>query len=517
MSSAAEQQRIAWDRFKRDPVFAAKFWTIKHPKGARPWDLYPAQEEILDSWGSGDNHIHLKARQIGFSTTVGFFAFWMAVTRPESSILLLSRGEREAQELLEKVKFGLDRLTPFVQAKVPTVSVRTLSKIAFSNGSEILSLPSASDPARGYTGSLVVVDEWAFLPNPEESWASIQPVADIGGQIIGLSTANGMGNFFHTLWERATHGDSTFIPMFYPWNAVPVRDQDWYERQQKDLLGWQLHQEYPTTPEEAFIKSGATVFSPDDIRLLKTRPPKRYRIQENWTKSPGIRRHDDGELSIWKLPEENGVYVVGADPAEGLIHGDFSSAHVLDATDGSLCATWHGRIAADIFGEILHNIGILYNEALVCVEANNHGLTTLTALRRPGYPRIYKQRQHNRVTNSNPTEYGFKTSRASKPLLIDDLGAYLRENPDMPCEETIRELITYVRDSRGQMSGSPHDDRVISLALAVHMLQFAYIPEYKQEVDDTGTLDWWARHLDVEPPADYLGTPVQPFGRTRLS
>ena len=508
---------LAWKKFQKDPVFAAKFWTIKHPKGARQWETYDAQEEILASWATGENHIHLKARQIGFSTTVGFFAWWVAVTQAEASILLLSRGEREAQELLEKVKFGIDRLTPFIKSKAPEISTRTLSKIAFSNGSEILSLPSASDPARGYTGRLVVVDEWAFLPNPEESWASIQPVADIGGQIIGLSTANGMGNFFHTLWERATHGDSTFTPMFYAWDTVPGRDEEWYERQKKDLLGWQLHQEYPSSPEEAFIKSGATVFSPEDLRKLETRAPKRYRIMENWSQSPTVRRHDDGELAIWRQPEPDGIYVVGADPAEGLIHGDFSSVHVLDAKDGGLAATWHGRIAADVFGEILHNVGTHYNKALICVEANNHGLTTITALRRTGYNRIFRQRQLNRVNQGNPQEFGFKTSRVTKPLLIDDLGSHLRDQPDMPCEETIRELITYVRDARGQMSGSPHDDRVISLALAVHMLQFTHVPEYKQEVDDTGTLDWWARKLETEPPADYLGTPIAPLRRTPLN
>lgn len=68
-------------------------------------------------------------------------------------------------------------------------------RMGFDNGSLITSMPSASDPARGESASLIVVDEWAFLPNPEEAWASIEPVADIGGRIIGLSTANGSGNF----------------------------------------------------------------------------------------------------------------------------------------------------------------------------------------------------------------------------------------------------------------------------------------------------------------------------------
>ena len=48
------------------------------------------------------------------------------------------------------------------------------------------------------------------LPNPEEAWASIEPVADVGGRIIGLSTANGSGNFFHQLWTGSTAGNNKF-------------------------------------------------------------------------------------------------------------------------------------------------------------------------------------------------------------------------------------------------------------------------------------------------------------------
>ena len=126
-------------------------------------------------------------------------------------------------------------------------------------------MPSASDPARGESATLVVVDEWAFLPNPEEAWASIEPVADVGGRIIGLSTANGSGNFFHELWVGAETGNNRFEPMFFPWSASEDRDESWYQsKKEQSMLSWQLAQEYPSsTPEEAFIKSGNPVFDLD--------------------------------------------------------------------------------------------------------------------------------------------------------------------------------------------------------------------------------------------------------------
>jgi hypothetical protein len=130
-------------------------------------------------------------------------------------------------------------------------------------------MPSASDPARGESASLVVVDEWAFLPNPEEAWASIEPVADVGGRIIGLSTANGSGNFFHQLWVGSETGTNRFEPMFFPWSATEDRGESWYQSKKESMLAWQLAQEYPSSPEEAFIKSGNPVFDLDILEDME--------------------------------------------------------------------------------------------------------------------------------------------------------------------------------------------------------------------------------------------------------
>mgnify|MGYP004259131023 FL=1 len=145
----------------------------------------------------------------------------------------------------------------------PKSLVEHQQRMGFDNGSQITSMPSASDPARGESATLIVVDEWAFLPNPEEAWASIEPVADVGGRIIGLSTANGSGNFFHDLWVGSSTGSNKFSPMFFPWSATEDRGDAWYQDKVQSMLPWQLAQEYPTTPEEAFIRSGNPVFDLD--------------------------------------------------------------------------------------------------------------------------------------------------------------------------------------------------------------------------------------------------------------
>ena len=116
---------------------------------------------------------------------------------------------------------------------------------------------------------------------------------------------------------------------------------------------WQLHQEYPRNPEEAFIKSGNPVFDVDALRDLPTDDPRRGYIHVLSRKNIEFRQTPDGEFCIWEEPRPDGVYVIGADVAEGLAHGDYSSAHIIEAHDLRVVAHWHGHIEPDLFGDLL--------------------------------------------------------------------------------------------------------------------------------------------------------------------
>ena len=265
------KQEAEWRRCVRDEsYFLQNYWHIAHPAHGRIlFGLRQAQEEAIQHWAANRYSLTLKARQIGWSTLVAAHQFWLAFFHPDQNIIDLSRTERESVLLLRKSKYGYQHLPKWMVERGPKSLVEHQQRMGFDNGSQITSMPSASDPARGESATLIVVDEWAFLPNPEEAWASIEPVADVGGRIIGLSTANGSGNFYHQLWVGATTGSNKFEPMFYPWSATEDRGDSWYQEKIESMLPWQLAQEYPTTPEEAFVKSGNPVFDLDILEAME--------------------------------------------------------------------------------------------------------------------------------------------------------------------------------------------------------------------------------------------------------
>ena len=497
------------ERLEAFEYFCSHYWHIKHPERGRiKFEMREAQRETIRAWMSNRYSIVLKARQIGFSTLASAYAFWLAYFWSDRFIVMLSRTEREAIKLLAKAKYGQKNLPAWMKLRGPTTTSDNQTKITFDNESIIESLPSGNDPARGESVYLVVVDEWAFLPNAEEAWASIEPIADVGGRVIGLSTANGSGDFFHQMWVGAETGTNHFKPIFWSW-AAGDRDEAWYEAKRKSMPEWQLHQEYPRTPEEAFIKSGNPVFDIDALLAYETAAPTRCELLIHERKNVDFHQVPNGELAVWQFPDIQGTYVIGADVAEGLSYGDYSCAHVIDANSGVIVATWHGHVDPDMFGIILAELGWKYNSCLVAVENNNHGLTTVKALQKYGYKNLYRQR---RLAQKDPTVteiLGWRTTAASKPLAIDELAAAIRDDEvGILDERTIGELKAYVRDPNGKTHGSPHDDRVMALAITWQMMKHVWLPEYRNDAPPPRFSVAWFEKYAVTPDTAFERVPL---------
>jgi hypothetical protein len=474
--------------------FCSTYVYIKHPEEGRiKFDLFDSQRESIDLWLRNRYSLMLKARQLGFSTLVAVYCLWLAFFYEDRVIIMLSRTEREAIKLLQKAKYAYRFLPEWMKLRGPPMN-DTQTKIEFSNESYLESLPSANDPARGESVYLVVVDELAFLPNSEEAWSSIEPIADVGGRVIALSTAHGEGNLFHKLWVGAENRTNRFKCLFHPWWANG-RSQQWYEDKKNDVPEWQMAQEYPDNPDDAFLKSGRPVFSLEMLRAIKTREPM---TRGHLTKRGEWVREDDGPLRVWRYPIQEDRYAIGADVAQGMEHGDFSSIHVINVRSGEVVAHWHGRIDPDLLGtDVLIPLGKWYGNALIGVESNNQGLVTLTALRRLKYHPIYMQRSP-RYKKSVPTDIlGWRTSQVTKPHAMGELNAALRDGSlKLYCADTVAELRTFVYNENDRMQGSPFDDRTMSLAIANQMLPHVWMKQYEPiRQPGPGTMGYMERML----------------------
>lgn len=262
-----------WRRASTDYVyFANAFANITTPdKGRILMDTSqrPHQEEVMHILHGerGRKAINLKARQLGITTTCGVYTLWESFFQPDRYSLFISRRELDAKDILRKTDYCWKYLPDWMRLeRGPRRLDDAAQIITFDNDSIIRSEQSRSDPARGQTATLIIADEFASLPDQEESWASMEPVADLGGRVFILSTAKGIGNLFHVLVQGARTERNGFHFVFFGWWAVPGRDQAWFDQKCRELLPWIRAQEYPDNPDEAFISSGNMVFDLESLR-----------------------------------------------------------------------------------------------------------------------------------------------------------------------------------------------------------------------------------------------------------
>jgi phage FluMu gp28-like protein len=124
-------------------------------QGVAPWDPYKYQQRLLEDRST--RRLVLKARQTGLSTAIALEALYYATHFEHDRTLFVSRNQELAGLLIRYAQVAIAGLATSVRP----IS-ESQSKLVFSNGSEIVSLPANPATGRGYPASRVYLDEFAF-------------------------------------------------------------------------------------------------------------------------------------------------------------------------------------------------------------------------------------------------------------------------------------------------------------------------------------------------------------------
>ena len=519
------RRELEWRRMENDLVyFLEKRWKVNHVgRGYKLFDLFPYQRQEADHFQvvhryanlrltEGAKHLdrqrmrqnRLKARQLGWTTLIGGCVFWSAFFHEHHPWLITQQSEGDAQDTLsKKIKQPFSMLPQWMRERGPKIKSETMEKVEFDNGSEITAIPSTSSSGRGKAVFGSVMDEAAFMENAADLFAAIDPMTY--GPLYMFSTANGMGNAFHDTWIESLLGDSEWEGGFWPWSARPDRDDEWYDLTKRKFRGKEhlLYQEHPSTPEEAFLRSGRTALPMDLLReeqdwldpfekydllslkkLMDSNLHQEMTIDEQWEQSlitddeprdmelhvwerPEIQRYDDGRL----MREPN--YAIGVDVSEGLDHGDFSALAVLDANSWEVVATVRAHIPVADLADYVEAIGYWYHTALIGVERNNHGLLPLYVLQEHAYPRLFRMDTVAQIKSGDRTpRYGFITSRSSKPKMVQEFNGIIKDaGIALHDKRFLHESSTFLSDGKGGYGASPgnHDDLIMATLITAQL------------------------------------------------
>lgn len=453
-------------------------------KGAELFDPRQAQIEVADALDLNEMVLGLKARQIGWTTIGMAYALQDALFFEEHPWLLVSKSEDAAIKMLSKAYYAYDRLPSWMKRMLPRVITRTQGVLEFANGSRIESVPATGSTGRGDSVWGAFLDEVAFMEYAEPIWGAVEPL--VYGRSMLVSTANGMGNFFHDIWLDSEQPDTAWHGMFYPWSAVPERDEEWYEKTKRAYRAqpWLFFQEYPSTPQEAFAKSGRVAFDATVINecFESLEPAKRFAwdLGNHGPRELSEREFADIEITIWKEPTvlrdadktvlRKPNYVLGADIAEGLEHGDYTYLCVMDANTGEQVASSKSSIPIAYLDELLEWLGLYYYKALIIPEHNNAGILPIEKLTNDRlYPRVYRMDTFAQIPPPDRSvRFGWRTTKPSKVKMVNDMVLALSSKLILLHDpEFKKEANTFIADGKGgfSASGMNHDDVIMGTCI----------------------------------------------------
>lgn len=151
----------------------------------------------------------LAARQVGKSMGMAAEAVRDSAAKPRDMWVVLSAGERQALEFMEKARQWAEAFqlatADYLEDRTASEALMRSAEIRWANGSRMIALPANPNTARGYSANLIL-DEFAFHEDPDKIWRGIYP--SISNPLKGVfklriaSTPNGKANKFFDLWDK---------------------------------------------------------------------------------------------------------------------------------------------------------------------------------------------------------------------------------------------------------------------------------------------------------------------------
>lgn len=478
-------------------------------------------------------HVILKSRQLGFTTFIDIWILDEILFRTNRDAIIIAHTVSDATEIFDKkIDYAIRNMSEEVKGasfKLVRNSAKKI-QVVIDYGPEIGSTSGIQVSASGRSGTYyyVHISEFAKLcllypQRAKEVEAGTFPAVPFDGNIFIESTAEGMAGRFYELFNEGWPIRNTITPMksrvmflahFYNWQyddaemakidaPIPTAEMemceiDWKEYQSEHNLTaieityyymkWlqmggknstdavhKLHQEYPTTPEEAFLSTGQTYFPTAKVysQMQTVLPGTRGEFSINEKGVVIFQEHSSGDFEMFEKPEKGMRYVIGGDTAEGLAHGDKQVLYILKHKTEKCVGIYRSSVPPDEFIDMAYMVGKFYNWALLAIESNKDGLWVNDGLDKKGYVNLYYRKVFDDITKNVTKFFGWKTTSATRPFALAALKAvFLRLVDGFPMA-FLTEAVTFLRNAKGRPEAlaGKHDDVVMAASIAYAVLQ----------------------------------------------
>ena len=505
------------------------FTVVNKDRQTVPFFLNEVQADFirqLEGRGTKKPFFILKGRQQGFTTLITAIQLSYAITRRNFSGFTIANTKDNTKAIFnDKARSVYNRLPDILK---PHEQFNSTDELFFDRLNSSWRVDTATkDVARSRTLNFVHYSEAAFYKcTLSELQAGVGNAIIAGAIQIYETTANGFNeakelwesgschNLFYGWWRTAEYrcNEYEYLDIADTWlkNRLKLlsdmgldREQlCWYAKKYDGYLDKNIiKQEYPCTPEEAFISTGDCIFDKEKLneQLMRLANVKPYRVGYFRYRKVGKEiRNEQGEIEEidWSLEDIEFVdardgYIILHEPPQTKIDtdgtvtarapyalggdtagkgSDYFTAKVICCLDQRTVATLRKqRMDEDLYAEQIYCLGQYYHDALIGIETNYSRQPTRILSSTYNYPNLYLRERVDGMTDTVEKVFGFETTPKTKPIIISELVSRMREDPTIePDIETLKEMLVFVRKENGKQEAidGQHDDLVMALAIA---------------------------------------------------
>jgi len=554
-----EQVMIEYVKCMKDTSYALRTYLQTYDNTVSkyvPLELFPDQVSLLEDYENFNENIALKYRQAGVSTVT---AAWVSKKlafakkiKPEK-ILIIANKLDTSQEMANKIRAFIGQWPSWVGIDFSTEK-DSQKHYKLNNGCEVKAVATSKDALRGFTPTILIFDEAAFIDADSDFWAACMASLSTGGKVIVVSTPNGYDPIYYEIYDQALRNMNDFKISEMYWFRDPRYTKDLYLVKTKDIIHYLLNKEeynpddiisWENIPFEKrdyvelksimdtgykpcsawfegmvkklkydkrkvsqelecnFLGSGDNVF---DSNLLQ-------KVRENYLREPQNKMMGNA-LWIWKEPVIGHKYVMGVDVSRGDSE-DFSSFQIIDFDTREQVAEFVGKLPPDTMADVCYKWANMYSCFVVIDITGGMGVSTARKMQEMGYKDLYV----DGVDTANKWKWDPKAAEKipginfnnKRVQIIAAFEEAMRHEFQIYSNRLFNEMNTFVYiNGRPDHQKGHHDDLIMSIAMACYVAESSFSQLTKVTEQTKAMLESWSVSNNDNVGAQIAFNPVIP-------
>ena len=561
-----EQVLIEYVKCNRDTEYALRTYLETYDNTVKkyvPLELFPDQITLLEDYENYNENIALKYRQAGVSTvTAAWMSKRLVFARKETpeKILIIANKLDTSLEMANKIRSFVGQWPTWTGVGFDKAK-NSQKHYKLTNGCEVKAVATSKDALRGFTPTILVFDEAAFIEADSDFWAACMASLSTGGKVIVVSTPNGYDPIYYEIYDQALRNMNDFKITEMFWYRDPRYTKDLFFVKTENIIHYLLNKE-EYDPNEFIDWSNRSYESRnfDEVKQLmsdgfkpcsdwfekmvkKLKYDKRkvsqelecnflgsgdnvfdsvllQDIRENMLREPSQKLMGNA-LWIWKEPVVGHKYIMGVDVSRGDSE-DYSSFQIIDFDEREQVAEYVGKLPPDTMAEICFKWAKIYSAYVVIDITGGMGVATSRKLQEMNYKDLYvdgvelgNQWKYDPKAHEKIPGINFNNKRVQ---IIASFEEAMRHKFRVYSSRLYNEMNTFIyMNGRPDHQKGHHDDMIMSISMATYVGESSFSKLTKVTEQTKAMLDSWSVSNNDTVKEQISFDPVIPHYQDRIN